>query len=64
MSDTNSGGGGRAASAMAQTTGGLLPVGVAARVPASAVRAGLNRQGREPELSPRSGAAEEPEAGP
>ncbi|NDZ75074.1 two pore domain potassium channel family protein [Streptomyces sp. SID10362] len=49
---------------MAQMTGGLLLVGVAARVLASAVQAGLNRQGREAEVSPRSGAAEEPEGGP
>ncbi|CAA20278.1 MULTISPECIES: potassium channel family protein [Streptomyces] len=49
---------------MAQMTGGLLLVGVAARVLASAVQAGLHRQGRGPAASPRSGAAEEPEAGP
>ncbi|WP_121745163.1 potassium channel family protein [Streptomyces sp. E2N166] len=50
---------------MAQMAGGLLLVGVAARVLASAVQAGLNRQRRGPTVAPRSGAGpvEEPEAG-
>ncbi|MGW7356073.1 potassium channel family protein [Streptomyces sp. NPDC054802] len=51
---------------MAQMAGGLLLVGVAARVLASAVQAGLDRQRRRPTAPPRSGAGpvEEPEAGP
>ncbi|TWF89609.1 potassium channel family protein [Streptomyces capillispiralis] len=51
---------------MVQMAGGLLLVGVAARVLASAVQAGLDRQRREPTAPPRSGAGpgEEPEAGP
>ncbi|NEY33022.1 two pore domain potassium channel family protein [Streptomyces sp. PRKS01-65] len=51
---------------MAQMAGGLLLVGLAARVLASAVQAGLNRQRREPTAPPCSGAGpvEEPEAGP
>ncbi|WP_121717504.1 potassium channel family protein [Streptomyces sp. E5N91] len=50
---------------MAQMTGGLLLVGVAARVLASAVQAGLNRQRRGATAPPRSGVGpvEEPEAG-
>ncbi|MBQ0877538.1 MULTISPECIES: potassium channel family protein [Streptomyces] len=51
---------------MTQMTGGLLLVGVAARILASAVQAGLNRQRRGPTTPPRSaaGSVEEPEAGP
>ncbi|MBQ0885610.1 two pore domain potassium channel family protein [Streptomyces sp. RM72] len=51
---------------MVQMAGGLLLVGVAARVLASAVQAGLNRRRREPTAAPSSGAGsvEEPEAGP
>ncbi|WP_122618112.1 potassium channel family protein [Streptomyces sp. Tu 4128] len=51
---------------MAQMTGGLLLVGVAARVLAGAVQAGLNRQRRESTVSQHFGAGttEEPEAGP
>lgn len=44
---------------MAQMAGGLLLVGVAARVLASAVQAGLRRQRREPAAQSRSG----PDAG-
>lgn len=50
---------------MVQMAGGLLLVGVAARVLASAVQAGLKRQLREPTERPCSGAGPtEPEAGP
>ncbi|MFE3389939.1 potassium channel family protein [Streptomyces anulatus] len=51
---------------MAQMAGGLLLVGVAARVLASAVQAGLKRQNREPSVPARSGnvPSESPEAGP
>lgn len=40
---------------MLQMAGGLLLVGVAARVLAGAVQAGLRRKGREPSGEPRSG---------
>ncbi|MFD8525220.1 potassium channel family protein [Streptomyces capillispiralis] len=52
---------------MAQMAGGLLLVGVAARVLASAVQAGLRRQRRGPSAEPRSGAeagTPDEEAGP
>lgn len=50
---------------MLQMAGGLLLVGVAARVLASAVQAGLHQQRREPSAPPRSGAGPaEREAGP
>ncbi|MFD0055925.1 ion channel [Streptomyces sp. NPDC127168] len=51
---------------MTQMTGGLLLVGVATRVLASVVQAGLNRQRQEPTVSQHFGAGttEEPEAGP
>ncbi|WP_406723881.1 potassium channel family protein [Streptomyces sp. GD-15H] len=42
---------------MLQMAGGLLLVGVAARVLASAVQAGLRRRRREPSAQPRSGTA-------
>lgn len=51
---------------MARMTGGLLLVGVAARILASAVQAGLNRQRRGATAPSRSaaGSVEEPETGP
>ncbi|MFG2546379.1 ion channel [Streptomyces sp. NPDC048594] len=51
---------------MAQMTGGLLLVGVAARALAGAVQAGLNRPRQESTVSQHFGAGttEEPEAGP
>ncbi|MEU1053448.1 potassium channel family protein [Streptomyces sp. NPDC005876] len=51
---------------MAQMTGGLLLVGVAARVLASAVQAGLSRQRQVAGAPPRAGtgSAERPDAGP
>ncbi|MFI1360756.1 potassium channel family protein [Streptomyces sp. NPDC020898] len=53
--------------AMLQMAGGLLLVGVAARVLAGAVQAGLRRKGREPSAQSRSGTDPGPpdqEAGP
>ncbi|GHF04188.1 potassium channel family protein [Streptomyces fumanus] len=51
---------------MAQMTGGLLLVGIAARVLASAVQAGLTRQHRQPAPPPPTdtGRTEQPDAGP
>ncbi|MER7193813.1 hypothetical protein [Streptomyces flaveolus] len=50
---------------MLQMAGGLLLVRVAARVPASAVQAGLHRKRREASTRPQSGAGRpEPESGP